>query len=111
MSGAATVLKNPEISREALRVLGVLLEHVTWENRARIKVKEIAEALGIAAPHASRGLMVLRDQGIVTLIQQGEYEVHPEVLHVGTLEGAKHRKKRRVARDLAQALEHHEGDR
>lgn len=99
------LLANPEIPREALRVLGVLIGHVDWRNRVRLKVKEIGEALAIAPQNASRGLQALRDQGVVTLIQQGEYEVHPELLHIGTLQSAKRRKKVRVAQDLAESLQ------
>ena len=102
MDVAAKILKNPAITREALRVLGVLLEHVDWRNRMRIKVREIGEALDIAAPHASRGLAVLREHGVVTLIQQGEYELHPELLHVGTLASAKRRQKRRAEQESRQ---------
>ena len=95
------ILENPKIPREALRVLGVLIGHVDWRNRVRLKVKEMAAKLDIAPQNASRGLQALREQGVVTMLQQGEYEVHPELLHIGSLQGAKRRKQARVARDLA----------
>lgn len=95
------ILENPKIPREALRVLGVLIGHVDWRNRVRLKVKEMAAKLDIAPQNASRGLQALREQGVVTMLQQGEYEVHPELLHIGSLQGARRRKQARVARDLA----------
>jgi len=99
MGVAAKVLTNPAISREALRVLGVLVERVDWANRVYIQVQEIAEELGIAQPNASRGLAVLRAQGIVTRVRQGAYELHPELMHVGTLAAARKRQQARVAQD------------
>lgn len=60
--------------------------HVGWNNRIRLKVKEIGQELGIAAQNASRGLQVLIECGIVTQKQQGEYELHPELLHVGRID-------------------------
>ena len=104
------ILANPQIPREALRVLGVLIGHVDWRNRVRLKVKEMGAQLGIAPQNASRGLQALREHGVVTQIQQGEYEVHPDLLHIGSLESAKRRKRARVARDLEASLRREKED-
>ena len=82
----STVLTNQQVTREALRVFGVLLKHVGWNNRSVVSVKEIGVHLGIAPQHVSRGMAVLRAQQIVLpSTRRGEFELHPALFHVGSL--------------------------
>jgi DNA-binding IclR family transcriptional regulator len=96
----STVLTNARVTREALRVLGVLLKHIGWNNRSVVTVKEIGVHLGIAPQHVSRGMALLRAQQIVLpSTRRGEFELHPALVHVGTLASARKKQKWRVAQD------------
>lgn len=100
MAVLEAILANPRIPREALRVLGILIGHIDWSNRVHLQVQEIAALLKIAPQNASRGLLTLREEGIVTRIRQGQYEVHPEVLHIGSLASGKRRTRAQGEREV-----------
>ncbi len=106
MQAAGRILQDPQMPREALRILGVLIQAMTWQNRVYLRAKDMAAQLDIHPTNVSRGLALLRVYQVVTRVYPGVYELHPELFHVGRLAEAKQRKRGRVWRERSLRVEY-----
>lgn len=62
-SGLSGLLQNANVPREAFRVMGVMLDHVDFENQIDISQKEIGDLLSIKPTQVSRSIRVLMQEG------------------------------------------------